>query len=126
MKIVSFGYLHGPPPAAHITVDLRDLFRDPHIDPEMRELTGLKQRVYDNVMAQPEAMRFVRLLGYTGRLLAEIKPGSVIAVGCAGGRHRSVAIVRALWVELSIGDRDVTCEHRDVEKPVVRRDGEQS
>lgn len=40
VEIVSFGYLHGEPPQAHITLDLRNHFRDPHINPALREMTA--------------------------------------------------------------------------------------
>lgn len=122
MRIISFGYLHDEPPPAHLTLDLRDLFRDPHIDLAMRQLTGLNQRVYDNVMAQPNATRFVRALANAARVLDEATQHVVVAIGCAGGRHRSVAVARALAVELTIGFRTVTTEHRDVSKPVVQRE----
>jgi len=62
VEIVSFGYLHGPPPTAHLILDLRSHFRDPHVDPGLRELTAYR--------SGPSA-------------------GPVtVAVGCAGGRHR--------------------------------------
>jgi RNase adaptor protein for sRNA GlmZ degradation len=50
--LVSFGYLHGPAPEAHVTVDVRESLYDPRIDPGMRELTGSDARVAHRVMVR--------------------------------------------------------------------------
>lgn len=116
MRIISFGYIHGDPPAAHLTLDVRKLFRDPHIDLAMRNLTGLDHHVCDNVLRQPEALAFVRSLATMARVLKKISPEATIAIGCAGGRHRSVAIAHALSFMVA-----ATLIHRDINKPVILR-----
>lgn len=121
MRIISFGYLHGDPPPADITVDVRDLFRDPHVDPAMRQMTGRDQAVIDNVMKQPGADRFGRDIGraVSGLSMA----GDVtVAIGCAGGRHCSVVLAGHIadWLT-RWGYRPATLEHRDIDKPVVER-----
>lgn len=119
--VISFGYLHGDPPPAHITIDVRYLFRDPHVDPAMRQKTGRDQAVIDNVMKQPGAQRFVCDLAHTMSGLSIV--GDVtVAIGCAGGRHRSVVLADqcATWLAQD-GYRQATVEHRDVNQPVVER-----
>lgn len=121
LSVVSFGYGHGAPPSAHLTVDVRELFRDPHIDPVMRELTGRDEAVIDRVLSQPGAGRFVRDLADVVSGLSIV--GDVfLAVGCVGGRHRSVVIADAVAARLvTHGYRRAAVVHRDVDKPVLRR-----
>ena len=116
MRITSFGYLHGDPPPAHITIDSRDLFRDPHIDPAMRQLTGKDQRVIDNVMTQPRAHWTALHLADILRGLASQGVDVHLAIGCAGGRHRSVVLADVIASHLGM-----VAQHRDLDKPVVQR-----
>lgn len=122
MRIISFGYLHGPPPPAHIVLDVRDLFRDPHVDPAMRQMTGLDQAVIANVHGQHGADRFVRDLGAVVSGLSIVHDTVTVAIGCAGGRHCGVVLANELvgWLD-QYGYRAATVEHRDVDKPVVER-----
>ncbi|MET8546730.1 RNase adapter RapZ, partial [Kitasatospora sp. NPDC004799] len=53
IQVVSFGYLHGAPPEAHLTLDLRRHFRDPHVDPALRQLTAQDLPVRRAVLATP-------------------------------------------------------------------------
>ncbi|MBX6386718.1 MAG: hypothetical protein IRZ07_27700 [Microbispora sp.] len=53
VEIVSFGHLHGPAPAAHLTIDLRHHFRDPHISPDLRHMTAHDGPVRTTVLATP-------------------------------------------------------------------------
>jgi RNase adaptor protein for sRNA GlmZ degradation len=121
--IISFGYLHGPPPEAHITIDLRDLFRDPHVDPAMREMTGLDKAVIDNVLVQPGAVAFVgNLISMVTSLETWCSPFTV-AFGCVGGRHRSVVFANQLRQYVMVyGRGHAVVEHRDIDKPVVYRE----
>jgi RNase adaptor protein for sRNA GlmZ degradation len=126
ITIKSFGYGHpGGAPAAHLTVNLCDLFKDPHVSPEMRELTGKDPKVIQSVMRQPGAEAFLRAL--IDGVLDIRHPDPVIAFGCVGGRHRSVVFADALaqelraWFRLTSSMGDVTVEHRDIDKPVLAR-----
>ncbi|MYS27678.1 ATPase, partial [Streptomyces sp. SID7804] len=53
VEIVSFGYLHDEPPAAHLTIDLREHFRDPHVSPELRYMTAHDEPVRTAVLSTP-------------------------------------------------------------------------
>ena len=124
VHITSFGYLHGPPPEALLTVDVRTLFRDPHIDPAMRELTGLDRAVVERVMSQDGARAFVARFSEAISGLSLVHSRLTVALGCAGGRHRSVVMVNEFgkWQE-AFGFGTPTVVHRDIDKPVVTRDG---
>jgi RNase adaptor protein for sRNA GlmZ degradation len=120
IDIVSFGYLHAPAPAAHITLDLRSHFRDPHINPAMRELTALDEEVVDTVLGTPGIRDLIDATAAATRaFLAGPSTGPLtIAIGCAGGRHRSAAVARELGSILN-----ATVTHRDLTQPVI--DGHQ-
>jgi UPF0042 nucleotide-binding protein len=125
VKIVSFGYLHGSAPTpAHVTLDARTLLRDPHVDPAFRELTGQDHRVQHRVLTARGASRLIdHLQLLTEHLLvlrADDEPVTV-AIGCAGGRHRSVVLAKVLSGRLLACGWDVDVEHRDINKPVVHR-----
>lgn len=123
VEIVSFGYLHGDGPQADLVLDLRRAFRDPHVDPRMRELTGRDRLVQRTVLGT----RGVRpLLRATVRQVAAYSVGPsvdriVIGSGCAGGRHRSVVVADKLARRLRRRGYTVTVTHRDLHQPVVQR-----
>lgn len=118
VQIVSFGYLHGAPPAAHITIDLRTHFRDPHVDPALRELTAHDQTVVDAVLSTPG---IVQLIDATVAAVAAFQVGPSagpvsVAVGCAGGKHRAGVAAEVLADRLG-----ANLVHRDLHRPVVYR-----
>jgi UPF0042 nucleotide-binding protein len=119
ITIISFGYLHGQPPAADITQDMRP-FRDPHVDPAMRQLTGTDPAVIAKVLDTPGVRDVIDQLTQAATQAAR---GSslVYAVGCAGGRHRSVVVANTLAYALAAQGFRVTVKHRDVHRPVVNR-----
>ncbi|WP_405964815.1 ATPase [Streptomyces sp. NBC_00723] len=123
VEIVSFGFLHGVAPEADVVLDLRRAFRDPHVDPRMRELTGRDKSVRRAVLGT----RGVRqLLAATVRQVAAYAAGPsadrvVIGSGCAGGRHRSVVVADQLARRLRRRGHTVTVVHRDIRRPVVQR-----
>jgi 8-oxo-dGTP pyrophosphatase MutT (NUDIX family) len=125
ITITTFGYLHGePPPTADLIVDLREHFRDPHVDPSLRELTAQDAEVFDTVMETPGVHPLTLALAAAAHAFhrgPSIKPVN-IAVGCAGGRHRSAAVGIALaeHLDLIYGLRAEVC-HRDMSRPVVER-----
>ncbi|MFI0901805.1 ATPase [Streptomyces sp. NPDC020983] len=117
LTIISFGYLHGEPPAADITQDMRP-YRDPHVNPEMRQLTGRDQDVILTVLNTPGVMDVIAdLVAKAG----EPSGPRTIAVGCAGGRHRSVVVADIVTRSLQHMGRQVTVTHRDIDLPVVNR-----
>jgi UPF0042 nucleotide-binding protein len=123
VNIVSFGYKYGLPVDADLVVDCRFL-PNPHWVPDLRPLTGLDQPVRDYVLGQPAAGAFLdAYLAVLGVSLAgfgqEGKRYVTLAVGCTGGKHRSVAMSERLAALLSdrLGDLlsgDVTVSHRDL------------
>jgi RNase adapter protein RapZ len=116
LTVMSFGYKYGLPVDADLVADLRFL-PNPHWVPELRGLTGQDAPVRDYVLAQPAATAFmdaymevlnVSLAGFE----REGKRFVVLAVGCTGGRHRSVAVAEHLATLIS--GRDVRVTHRDL------------
>jgi UPF0042 nucleotide-binding protein len=115
----SFGFKHGPPRDADLVFDVRFL-PNPHYVPDLRPLTGLDPRVVDYVGREGKLARFydclIPLLDFVvPEFEDEGKAHVSIAVGCTGGRHRSVAITEHLAAHFR--DRDgvvVEVEHRDV------------
>jgi UPF0042 nucleotide-binding protein len=120
IAVVSFGYSHGLPRDADLVFDCRFL-PNPHWIPELRPHTGLDSDVRDYVLGQPAAKEFLKR---TDELLALLLPAYVdegkayltIAIGCTGGRHRSVAIANALCGLIEARGYDVNIAHRDVQK----------
>jgi UPF0042 nucleotide-binding protein len=123
VEIVSFGFLHGDAPEADVVLDLRRAFRDPHVDPRMRELTG-RDRLVQRAVLGTAGIR--RLLKATTRQVQAYSSGPsvdriVIGSGCAGGRHRSVVVADQLARRLRRRGHTVTVHHRDIHLPVVER-----
>jgi UPF0042 nucleotide-binding protein len=116
--LISFGYKYGLPVDADLVADCRFL-PNPHWVPELRPLTGRDEPVRDYVLQQPGAKEFID--GYTHLLdvistgyLREGKRFATIAIGCTGGKHRSVAITEELKQRLSDLGMDVAVVHRDL------------
>jgi RNase adaptor protein for sRNA GlmZ degradation len=125
LRVISFGYGHAEPPApADLTVDLRDWFRDPH--PELQQLTGLDQPVVNAVMATAGVPEFIDdALQLVGQFVERRARTVVLAVGCVGGRHRSVVIADRIahLAAYRLDDWRVEVQHRDVHRPVIQRGG---
>ncbi|MCX4994623.1 RapZ C-terminal domain-containing protein [Streptomyces longwoodensis] len=123
VEIVSFGYLHDAPPAAHLTIDLRHHFRDPHVSPELRYMTAEDAPVRAAVLGTPGITALVdatatAVIAFT----AGPSAGTVtVADGCAGGRHRAPTFALALAERLRSGGHRVTVAHRDLHRPVIQR-----
>lgn len=123
VEITSFGYLHGQPPAAHLTLDLREHFRDPHVSPELRYLTAHDAGVRTAVL---NTAGILPLIAATTAAVAAFASGPsagtvTVAVGCAGGRHRAATVAMTLAEMLTAAGHHVTVTHRDLDKPVVQR-----
>src|SRR3954447_25473565 len=115
----SFGFKHGPPRDADLVFDVRFL-PNPHYVPELRALTGLDPRVVEYVAREGKLQQlYDRLEPLLEFLVPEYedegKSHLSIAVGCTGGRHRSVAITEHLAARFrGRDDVVVEVEHRDV------------
>jgi UPF0042 nucleotide-binding protein len=119
VTFLSFGYKYGIPVDADMVFDVRFL-PNPHFVPNLRALTGADPPVIEFMETQPLTSAFLeRLRSMLEFLLPEFeregKAYLTIAVGCTGGRHRSVMIVNALS-NLADPDRHVKVVHRDIEK----------
>jgi RNase adapter protein RapZ len=121
LTFMSFGFKHGPPREEDLAFDVRFL-PSPHYDPDLRELTGHDQSVVEYIGRDGRLEElYVRLHALLDFLLpqyvAEGKSHLVIAIGCTGGRHRSVAIAEHLAARYRDNDDlDVAVAHRDVEE----------
>lgn len=120
VELVSFGFKYGLPIDADIVMDVRFL-PNPHYIDELRPKTGLDQPVYDYVMHQPETepfyKKFTELLEYSlPGYKREGKSNVTIAIGCTGGRHRSVALVERIGRKISADGYAVNTSHRDKDK----------
>lgn len=120
VNVVSFGYKHGLPLDVDLVLDCRFL-PNPHWVDELRPLTGLDAAVRDYVLGQPDAAAFLaRLDDLLGTVLpAYAREGRTylsIALGCTGGRHRSVAIAGAVADLLRGHGYDPAVTHRDVDR----------
>jgi UPF0042 nucleotide-binding protein len=120
LTMVSFGYKHGLPVDADIVIDCR-LLPNPHWVEELRPLTGEDPAVRDYVFAQAGAAEFLDaasalLARYEQGYVGEGKHYATIAVGCTGGRHRSVAVSAELARRMREDGVEVQLTHRDVER----------
>jgi RNase adapter protein RapZ len=121
----SFGHKHGPPRDADLAFDVRFL-PNPHWEPDLRPLTGFDTRIVDYVARDGRLQEFydrvVPLLEYLlPQYVAEGKAHLVVAIGCTGGRHRSVVIAEHLASHFRSDDRYfIEVQHRDVDRAPTR------
>ncbi|MFD6149477.1 ATPase [Streptomyces sp. NPDC060243] len=125
ITVTSFGHLHGPHPEAHILLDLRNHFRDPHVNPALRALTAEDRVVRRAVLRTPGirpllAATVAQAFAYAAGPSADKHPLH-IAVGCAGGRHRAGTAAYVLARRLRRRGHDVVLVHRDMTRAVVER-----
>ncbi len=116
--VMSFGYKYGLPVDADLVVDCRFL-PNPHWLPDLRPLTGRDESVRDYVLGQPGALPLVNGFADLLEIIAtgyerEGKRYVTVAVGCTGGKHRSVAIAEALATRLSGDGMQTSVVHRDL------------
>ena len=120
LTFMSFGFKHGPPREEDLAFDVRFL-ANPHYEADLRELTGKDPRVVEYIARDGRLDEFYeRLHSLLDFLLpqyvSEGKAHLVIAIGCTGGRHRSVAIAEHLAARYRDSDElDVAIEHRDID-----------
>lgn len=119
VNVISFGFKYGIPVDADLVADAR-FIPNPHWDESLRSLTGNDAAVSDYVLNQPGVRNFVDnyvaalevvLQGYR----SENKRFATIAIGCTGGKHRSVAVSKRIATELAkLDDVAVSLKHRDL------------
>ena len=124
ISVLSFGFKYGIPEDADLVFDVRFLPNPYYVD-ELRPLTGMDDGVFDYVMDNQVARDFAtRLVDMVEFLIPnyarEGKTSLVIAVGCTGGKHRSVTLARVLYNKL-VESREygVRLEHRDIGKDAL-------
>jgi len=120
VTLLSFGYSYGLPTEADIVMDVR-LLPNPFFIRELRGLTGEDAKVKDYVLKQEETTtfleRFSEMIEYLIPLYEkEGKSYLTIAIGCTGGKHRSVVITAHLTAMLRQRGKEVTVRHRDIER----------
>lgn len=118
VNLLSFAYKHGLPREADIVMDVRFL-RNPHWAEDLRNLTGMDERVAayirDDASYKPFMQSFTQMMQHLlTRYVDEGKYYLTIAMGCTGGKHRSVHIAEALSKELATSDMQITVQHRDL------------
>ena len=123
ITVVSFGFKHGIPLDADLVMDVRFL-PNPHYDPQLRPFTGKDAPVRDFVLSHPVTREFLaRFLELADFLIphyrAEGKSRLTLAIGCTGGRHRSVAMVQRLAAVLREAHPNVAEAHRDIQRPIT-------
>ncbi|QNO36340.1 RNase adapter RapZ [Protaetiibacter sp. SSC-01] len=119
LTVMSFGFKYGLPPDADMVADMRFL-PNPYWVPELAPQTGLDEPVRDYVLSQPDAPEFIEhfvaaLTAVADGYRRENKRHATIAMGCTGGKHRSVAATEEVARRLrAIPGVSVTVRHRDL------------
>jgi RNase adapter protein RapZ len=117
ITIISFGFKYSPPYNMDLLFDVRFL-PNPHFVPELRPKTGIDAEIIEFLRKQPEYEEFYkRLYDFVAYLIPqyrkEMKSYLTIAIGCTGGRHRSVAVAQRLGEDLEKQGHNVEIVHRD-------------
>jgi UPF0042 nucleotide-binding protein len=120
VSVLSFGYKYGVPSEADLVFDVRFL-PNPNFVPGLKPLTGDHPSVVRFIRRRPETATFIRkLLSFLSylvpRYVREGKSYLTIAIGCTGGRHRSVMVANAIAAALARGKSTVKVRHRDIEQ----------
>jgi len=120
VRVMSFGFKHGPAAEADLMFDVRCLPNPFYID-ELRPLTGLDSEIKDYVLNNDISREFrARLLSFIEYAMplycSEGKSQLVIAVGCTGGKHRSVVFTELIAEHLKQNGYNVDITHRDITK----------
>lgn len=124
VTILSFGFKYGIPADSDLVFDVRFLPNPYYVD-ELRPLTGQDEGVFDYVMDNEIARQFAAKLDDMVKFLIpnyakEGKTSLVIAIGCTGGKHRSVTLARVLYDRLiETREYGIRLEHRDIGKDAL-------
>ena len=119
LTLFSFGFKHGQPTDVNMVLDVRFL-PNPYWVEHLRPMTGLVEEVASHVIDSKEGQEFMALLNPLIDFLitsnqATSKETMKLAVGCTGGRHRSVAIVEKLKSHLANSTVELAAYHRDID-----------
>ncbi|MFI5042666.1 MAG: RNase adaptor protein RapZ, partial [Acidimicrobiales bacterium] len=119
-SVVSFGYKHGIPLDVDLVFDCRFL-PNPYWDEGLRNLSGLDAPVRDYVLSQPDTQVFLEkvvdlLLMLVPAFGREGKSYLTVALGCTGGRHRSVVLAEELRCRLAGNSVSTSVFHRDIDR----------
>ncbi|WP_022668498.1 RNase adapter RapZ [Desulfospira joergensenii] len=125
LNVESFGFKYGIPNEADLVIDVRFL-ANPYFIPELKNQDGESEEVKDFVLSNPDTKdfleRYTGLLDYLIPLYRnENKAYLTIAVGCTGGRHRSVAIARSIFEHLNKKGLSPGIIHRDIDRDVKEK-----
>lgn len=120
ISVVSFGFKYGIPLDSDMVFDVRFL-PNPYYVEDLKKLSGMDEGVRSYVMQWPEAVEFMNKLTdmvefLIPKFIKEGKSQLVIAIGCTGGRHRSVTMANMLSQSLKRNNHRVITEHRDIEE----------
>ena len=120
VHVMSFGYKYGLPAEADLVLDMRGL-PNPFYVPELKAHSGLEEAVRNYVLKWPETKgcykRMKDFIDYMMPLyVSEGRSQMVIAIGCTGGRHRSVVMAQELYQNLRDQGKKTTIAHRDVDR----------
>ena len=125
ITVLSFGFKYGIPADSDLVFDVRFL-PNPYYIPELKAMSGNDEPVASYVMATPAAKEFLNKLEdmiyfLIPNYILEGKNHLVIAIGCTGGKHRSVTLANVITKRLSKLSYGVKVEHRDIEKDSLRK-----
>ena len=125
VTVLSFGFKYGIPADADLVFDVRFL-PNPYYVEELRPLTGNDKPIQSFVMKAPEAKEFLNKVDDLIQFLLpnyvkEGKSSLVIAVGCTGGKHRSVTLANELAARIASTPYGCKAEHRDIDKDAKRK-----
>lgn len=120
VQCMSFGFKYGFPAEADLMLDVR-CFPNPFYIPELKNKTGLDNEVRDFVLGSTDTQAFLsHLRAMLDHLLplyaAEGRTRLVVAIGCTGGKHRSVTVANTLAAYIAQNGYRATTQHRDIEK----------
>lgn len=126
VTILSFGFKYGIPVDSDLVFDVR-FIPNPFYIPELKQFSGNDEQVKEYVLKQEETKGFIEKLEDMLRFLIPnyIKEGKrqlIIAIGCTGGRHRSVAIANSIYESLEEDNFNARIEHRDIGEDSHRGD----
>lgn len=127
ITVLSFGFKYGIPVDSDLVMDVRFL-PNPFYIPELKAFSGNDKSVRDYVFSFPETHSFVNkyyeLLDFLIPFyLKEGKRQLIIAIGCTGGRHRSVSIANEIFERLQLKNLEVNIEHRDINEDISNKGG---